>query len=225
VIHQIREAIRTVLTRTDSAAGIEWLRRHFIHHNKASYFVIPNLYSANAEDPKESQRALAINQLAGVLSDLDLVRWPEKLGWWTRLTKLKTLRSKSELDLLKHEESQASDTDLTKIRQEWLEKIGKTGNVALSEKDQEFMTADPLRNHGLFSKAERALTIAQWSAEARRDVEVFRIVDVDGLTPILMVLNEEAQRASSAPSDTGSGEPVDGGSLNEPKKGLPFFPA
>ncbi len=225
VVHQIREAIRTVLSRTDSAAGIEWLRRHFIHHNKASYFVIPNLYSANADNPVESQRALAINQLAGVFSDLDLVRWPEKLGLWTRLRRLKTLRSKSELDLLKLEESQASDTDLTKIRQDWLEKIGKTGNVALSEKDQEFMTADPLRNHGLFSKAERALTIAQWSAEARRDVEVFRIVDVDGLTPILMVLNEEAERAATGTNDSASGGPVDGGTLTEPKRELPFFPS
>jgi hypothetical protein len=224
VIHQIREAIRTVLSRTDNAAGIEWLRRHFIHHNKASYFVIPNLYSANSKDENESQRALAINQLAGVFSDLDLVRWPERLGVWTRLRRFKTLSSKSELDLLKLEESQASDTDLTKIRQEWLEKIGKTGNVALSEKDQEFMTADPLRNHGLFSKAERALTIAGWSAEARRDVEVFRIVDVDGLTPILMVLNEEAERAATPTRAPEPGGPVDGGTLNEPRRELPFFP-
>ena len=173
----------------------------------------------------ESQRALAINQLAGVFSDLDLVRWPEKLGLWTRLRRFKTLRSKSELDLLKLEESQASDTDLTKIRQEWLEKIGKSGNVALSEKDQEFMTADPLRNHGLFSKAERALTIAQWSAEARRDVEVFRIVDVDGLTPILMVLNEEAERAATTPREPGASGPVDGGNLSEAKRELPYFPS
>jgi hypothetical protein len=225
VVHQIREAIRTVLSRTDSAAGIEWLRRHFIHHNKASYFIIPNLYSANADDPIESQRALAINQLAGVFSDLDLVRWPEKLSLWQRLRIFKTLRSKSELDLLKREESQASDTDLTDIRKNWIKEIEKRGNVGLSEKDQEFMTADPLRNHGLFSKAERALTIAGWSAEARRDVEVFRIVDVDGLTPILMVLNEEAERARNAPRAPEPDVPVDGGSLNEPKPGLPYFPS
>jgi hypothetical protein len=216
VIHQIREAVRTVLARTDDKAGIEWLRRHFIHHNKASYFVIPNLYSANADDPVESQRALAINQLAGVLGDLDLVRWPAKLPIWKRRWP-KFWQRKTELDLLKHEESQESDTDLTNIRKEWIEEIKKGGKVALSDKDQEFMNADPLRNHGLFSKAERALTIAGWSAEARRDVEVFRVTDVDGLTPILMVLNEEAallpQRVvSPRPSPEGS---VDGGSLDE----------
>jgi hypothetical protein len=76
------------------------------------------------------------------------------------------------------------------------------------------MTADPLRNHGLFSKAERALTIAQWSAEARRDVEVFRIVDVDGLTPILMVLNEEAERIATTSLESGPGGTLQGGTLN-----------
>ena len=220
VIHQIREAIRTVLTRTDDRAGIEWLRRHFIHHNKASYFVIPNLYSANADDQIESQRALAINQLAGVFSDLDLVRWPQKLSLWQRRWKI--WKRKTELDVLKEEESQASDTDLTEIRKNWIKEIESRGNVALSEKDQEFMTADPLRNHGLFSKAERALTIAGWSAEARRDVEVFRVVDVDGLTPILMVLNEESERAKSSEKPAPSSGPINGGPLDSPPAQLTY---
>jgi hypothetical protein len=47
--------------------------------------------------------------------------------------------------------------------------------------------------YGLFSKAERALTIAGWSAPARRDIEVFRLVDTEGLTPLLMVLNADAE--------------------------------
>jgi hypothetical protein len=217
VVRQIREAIRTVLSRTDDKAGIEWLRRHFIHHNRASYLVIPNLYSANSDDPVEAQRALAINQLAGVLSDLDLVRWPEQLSIWKRRWP-KFWQRQNELDLLKKEENQASDTDLTAIRKQWIETIGKTGGVGLSEKDQEFISADPLRNHGLFSKAERALTIAGWSAEARRDVEVFRIVDVDGLTPILMVLNEEAEKAGPAARSAMEVGAADGGSPNEPPR-------
>jgi hypothetical protein len=217
VVRQIREAIRTVLSRTDDKAGIEWLRRHFIHHNKASYLVIPNLYSANSDDPVESQRALAINQLAGVLSDLDLVRWPQKLSIWKRRWP-KFWQRQNELDLLKKEENQASDTDLTAIRKQWIETIGKKGGVGLSEKDQEFIAADPLRNHGLFSKAERALTIAGWSAEARRDVEVFRIVDVDGLTPILMVLNEEAEKAATAPPNSSSLGVMADGSPHEPPR-------
>jgi hypothetical protein len=223
VVRQIREAIHTVLSRTDERAGIEWLRRHFIHHNKASYFVIPNLYSANADDPIESQRALAINQLAGVFNDLDLVCWPAKLTLWQR--RWKFWKRKTELDILKEEEALASDTDLTEIRKDWITEIERRGNVALSPKDQEFMTADPLRNHGLFSKAERALTIAGWSAEARRDVEVFRIVDVDGLTPILMVLNEEAERANSNTTAAGETVSIEGGTLRESSPLLPHFNA
>ena len=84
------------------------------------------------------------------------------------------------------------------------------------------MTADPLRNHGLFSKAERALTIAEWSAEARRDVEVFRVVDVDGLTPILMVLNEESERAKSPEKPAHPSGPVDGGPLDPPPAQLTY---
>jgi len=225
VIRQIRDAIRTVLDRTDDKAGIEWLRRHFIHHNKASYFVIPNLYSANADDPIESQRALAINQLAGVLSDLDLVRWPQRLRFWQRRWP-RFWQRKTELDILKREESQASDTDLTVIRKDWIREIEKAGKVGLSERDREFMEADPLRNHGLFSKAERALTIAGWSAEARRDVEVFRVVDVDGLTPILMVLNEEASASTSRsrPAPTPDALTPDTAAVDDPVRQITWRP-
>lgn len=50
------------------------MRRHFIHHDVCSYFVIPNLYSVDNVDGREELRALAINQLAGVLADLNLIR-------------------------------------------------------------------------------------------------------------------------------------------------------
>jgi hypothetical protein len=61
-------------------------------------------------------------------------------------------------------------------------------------------SAAPLRNHGLFSKAERALTIAGWSEQARRDVEVYRLVDTEGLTPILDVLNDGGTGSAASPS-------------------------
>jgi hypothetical protein len=54
-----------------------------------------------------------------------------------------------------------------------------------------------LRNHGLFSKAERALEIAGWSERARNDVEIFKLVASDGLTPLLMVLNEAHLRGAN----------------------------
>ncbi|MCZ7595717.1 MAG: hypothetical protein M5U16_13075 [Hyphomicrobium sp.] len=76
----------------------------------------------------------------------------------------------------------------------------------MTEEDQLFEKAQPIRNHGLFSKAERALTIAGWSEKARRDIEIFPLENVEGLTPILMVLaddgtfkaEEEAQAKAAA---------------------------
>ena len=72
---QINDAINTAIAR----AGVsrDWVHGHFIHHRDASYFVIPNLYAADPANKEESTRALAMNQLAGVLSDLGLVRWPK----------------------------------------------------------------------------------------------------------------------------------------------------
>ena len=174
----IQAAIATAIARAPEA-DIEWVRRHFIYHKTHSYLVIPNLYSCDSE--KEGAKALAMNQLAGVLDDLDLVEWP-KPGW-LKLTK-------SELQKLKDEEALESDTDLTSIRKSWLDKHGKTSGPDAEARDAAVRDAAPLRNHGLFSKAEKALTIAGWSEGARRDIEVYRLVDVEGLTPILDVLND-----------------------------------
>jgi hypothetical protein len=169
---QINAAIDTAIAR----AGVthDWVQGHFIHHKRASYFVIPNLYSCDPNDQKESSRALAMNQLAGVLSDLGLVRWPHKGRWMKR----------GEIDELKADEAQASGTDLAEIRKRWAEEK-KLDPQTLEHKDHA-----PIRNHGLFSKAERALQIAGWSQKAREDVEIFTLVEAEGLTPLLMVLNE-----------------------------------
>jgi hypothetical protein len=98
---------------------------------------------------------------------------------------------KGELDRLKAEEALTSDTDLSEIRKKWrkTEHLEPLPGSNFNER--------PIRNHGLFSKAERALEIAGWSETARDDVEIFRLVDAEGLTPLLMVLNE-------APSSGGS---------------------
>ena len=186
---QINAAIDTAIAR----AGVthEWVQGHFVHHKRASYLVIPNLYSCDPNDPKESQRALAMNQLAGVLSDLGLVRWPNKAVRW----RLK----KGELDELKADEAQGSTTDLAEIRKKWAEDK-KLDPATLEHKDDR-----PLRNHGLFSKAERALEIAEWSPKARRDIEIFTLVETEGLTPLLMVLNERPDQrypeGSKAPAE------------------------
>ncbi|MGE0851407.1 MAG: hypothetical protein AB7O44_17585 [Hyphomicrobiaceae bacterium] len=180
LIRQINDAIDTAIAR----AGVdrEWVRRHFIHHNMAAYFVIPNLYACDPDDKDEAAKAVAMNQLAGVLTDLELVRWPARGRRW--------LGQKSELEKLKREEDLASDTDLSEIKKKWREEGVRTTPSG----DR---TDGPMRNHGLFSKAERALQIAGWSERARNDIEIFRLVDAEGLTPLLMVLNESSSAKSA----------------------------
>ena len=183
---QINDAINTAVVRAPNA-NREWVRRHFIHHNKASYFVIPNLYSCDPNNEDEAAKALAMNQLAGVLSDLELVRWPKKGAGWGRFR-----LASGELEELKNEETYASDTDLSEIRKKWRDAKGLDPLPGGQDSDR------PIRNHGLFSKAERALEIAGWSAQARRDIEIFRLVDTEGLTPLLMVLNDGGNPQRSA---------------------------
>lgn len=182
VIRQIRAAVNTAIERAPGAT-MEWVRRHFIYHKRNSYLVIPNLYSCDPSNEQECSKALAMNQLAGVLDDLDLVRWPQRAPWW------KFFRS-GELEQLKAEEAAASDTDLSAIRKQWLKDHPKAEGEK-TEEDIAFEKAQPLRNHGLFSKAEKALTFAGWSERARRDIEIFPLEDVEGLTPILMVLADD----------------------------------
>jgi hypothetical protein len=212
IIQQLTAAISTAIKRAPGA-DMEWVRRHFIYHKRASYFVIPNLYSCDPDDPEEAAKAVAMNQLAGVLDDLDLVRWPNP-GWpnfgpWRVV--------KGELDVLKEEEGVGSDTDLTEIRQRWLKKIGQTeGGVTDADNDALIRDAKPIRNHGLFSKAERVLTIAGWSEKARRDIEIFRLVDTEGLTPLLMVLNEAVSgRDAATPGQVTEAPPL---RLQSPQK-------
>lgn len=182
IIQQLNGAIDTAINNAPGADR-EWVRRHFIHHRDRSYLVIPNLYSCDeAHDKNEPARGLAMNQLAGVLTDLDLVRWPQKGGKW--------FGRKGELEKLQAEERVASQTDLTDVRKERLKELEKSGDSVLDkEKADRIRTAEPLRNHGLFSKAEVALRLAGWSEKARRDVEIFPLVETEGLTPLLMVLN------------------------------------
>jgi hypothetical protein len=179
VIRHLTGAIETAVARAPRA-DLEWVRRHFIHHGGSSYFVIPNLYSVDQADKDEEFRALAMNQLAGVLDDLDLVRG----------------LSTFELRRFGREEMRDSYTDLTPFRQErsadeaaqgpptlWARWFGRTGWPPKGG-------GQHVRNHGLLSKAQRALDIAGWSATAQRDVEIFRLVDSEGLTPLLTLLNE-----------------------------------
>ncbi|HXF55490.1 MAG TPA: hypothetical protein VNK52_15355 [Hyphomicrobiaceae bacterium] len=196
VVRHLTSAFQTAIARAPGA-DLEWVRRHFIHHDGHSYFVIPNLWNAGREDgePKEEVkkanereelRALAMNQLAGVFSDLKLVRPVPS----------------SELKRLAKEEGRHSLTDLTPYRHAPEGEAGK-------ERPGPGRRGQRIRNHGLLSKAQRALDIAGWSERAQRDTEIFQLVDVEGLTPLLAVLNDGAQpaRGEEGHSD-GSAAPV-----------------
>jgi hypothetical protein len=180
VIEHLTQAIQTAIARAGEDADFEWVRRHFIHHDGASYFVIPNLYHAGS-DKKEELAALAINQLAGVFADMKLVR-PLK---------------PSEYKWLGKEERRNSYSNLAPFRQQW--NAEHPERLTPEDKAQARTGGDklkPLRNHGVLSKAQRALEIAGWSAPAQRDAEIFRLVDTGSLTPLLMVLNDAKANGS-----------------------------
>ncbi len=98
-----------------------------------------------------------MNQLAGVLDDLDLIR---------------TLRQ-GELRKARKEEERESRSV-----------VGNEGHM---------------KNHGLLSKCQRALDVSGWSKDAQKDIEVFRLTDTEGLTPLLLVLNESPNIGDSSP--------------------------
>ena len=220
VSRQINAAINTAIA---SAPGItrSWIRKHFIHHsgtysqwmpkkmhdsvsvtNSASYFVVPNLYSVEKSDtqdgPSDAEvRALAMNHLAGVLSDLDLIR----------------AISVKEAKHFIEEEKRTSRSDIGWVRKEHVKKQleeMKKGGASLEDikkyetENKAFLEAVRTRNHGIFSKAERAMRIAGWSERAAKDVVLFRLIDTEGLTPLLAVLdtaedeNDEKAEAQSA---------------------------
>src|SRR5439155_220920 len=129
-------------------------------------------------DPVTGRDLIAL--LATIVDDLGLLR----------------VLSKHELKRFGREEMRDSYTDLTPFRQErsaeaaaqgppklWARWFGATGWPPKGG-------GPHVRNHGLLSKAQRALDIAGWSPAAQRDVEIFRLVDSEGLTPLLTLLNE-----------------------------------
>ncbi|MEL7544153.1 MAG: hypothetical protein AAGJ70_10290 [Pseudomonadota bacterium] len=202
---QIRDAVMTAAQNIpgDDNADINWIRRHFINHDvrllyrgeigsivgddikdapwseapsgwfrrtqrrrNATWLVIPNLYSATTS---EKERALALNHLAGVLGDLGFVRWPTRHEYLS----------------LRAEERGDSITDLSNIRKIAAEKQNLEG-----ERRDEIDSAVAERNHGLFSKAQKTLEFNGWSPGAQSDIELFKLTDKDGLTPLLDVLND-----------------------------------
>ena len=140
-----------------------------------------------------------MNQLAGVFDDLKLV----------------IALKGDELKKFGEEERRESYTDLNRYRDE--NDDGVTGRIVAKPglfgrlKAKNAAPASPsadastpggkrMRNHGLLSKAQRTLDIAGWSKAAQGDVEIFRLVDTEGLTPLLSVLNEATLERAKPPA-------------------------
>jgi len=178
VIRQLSSAFETAISRAPGV-DLDWVRRHFLHHGDCSYFVIPNIYSVD-QDEQEQLRALSINQLAGVLANLGLIR----------------PLSDNELKKFGREETRPSVSDLKALEQRHVRTMAaaETSRVPwrnwLPTTFSDLNKKDAPRRHGLLSKAQRTLDIVGWSAAAQSDVEIFRLVDCEGLTPLLALFNE-----------------------------------
>jgi hypothetical protein len=215
VVRQIEAAINTAINRAPDA-NIEWVRRHFLHHDGSSYFVIPNLYGIPQDGPdskNEELRALAINQLAGVFDDLKLVvaLKPDELK---KFGLQERRMSYTDLNRYRKSDNDSEIFDPVNERTGWLGRLtkAKDGDASASARSGD----KPLRNHGLLSKAQRTLDIAGWSQTAQGDVEIFRLVDTEGLTPLLSVLNEASlERGSIRPDEPTQSHP-DAGSSTKP---------
>jgi hypothetical protein len=194
VVRHLTSAFQTAIARAPGA-DLDWVRRHFIHHDGHSYFVIPNLWSAAREENQKDEelRALAMNQLAGVFADLKLVR---------ALTPY-------ELKRFAKEEGRYSYSDLTPYRHQQEPAQASTQSPGPGRAGQR------IRNHGLLSKAQRALDIAGWSPRAQQDVEIFQLVDVEGLTPLLAVLNEATPSEGGEQAQSASAEASRAARLSE----------
>ena len=173
---QIRERHRHRDLARARASTLDWVHGHFIHHGGASYFVIPNLFRVDKANEDEQQRAIAMNQLAGVFSDMKLIRGDEREG---------IEGGRQGGGAREPHRPQCLQGGVPRARRR--RKAGRCANCATTSRRR-------IRNHGLFSKAERALDIAGWSERAKSDVEVFRIIDVEGLTPLLDVLTDPPAR-------------------------------
>ncbi len=185
------DAVKTATAQTDDGADIIWVRKHLVHHGNTSYFVVPDFAWSNDQDDKEAKRAIAVNQLAGVLLNLGVTKqltpgWPKRqpYGIWGR-TWWRPIRG--QLEKIIAEESLSSDTDLKQIESKW----AKQNQVTSNTDDAQPGTAAH-RNKGLLSKANKALAMAEWSPAARSDFEIYPLNDKEGLTELLRALNTAA---------------------------------
>ncbi|MEL6978928.1 MAG: hypothetical protein AAGM38_09645 [Pseudomonadota bacterium] len=203
-------------------ANLDWVRRHFFSHRGLPYFVIPDL---SAWDPQgdDGRKALALNQLAGVMSELSLIQPLDRsrISLW-RGYKRDLSRYESEarlaeaIDAASRVVGRRSYAELVKIREAEAaagDDAAKARVDALPEHDFQ----NTLRRFGVRSTVEfrkyrpefvaravAALKISEWEGVASRAPEVYFVYHPEGIEPLLTVLEkgeftETGAKPASAP--------------------------
>jgi hypothetical protein len=147
----------SMIVRTPGVDAI-WVRKFFLYHAGGAYFIVPRLSQVEFNENESEHKAIAMNQLAGVFSDLRLIR---PMG-------------KKELEEAGKEEARANLADLNAYKEAFREQEKKEGRPVRELREDEKRR---IRNHGLFSNAERMLVMAGWKEQASSAPEIFRLVD------------------------------------------------
>ena len=192
---EVKRAVSVTMNRTGK--DLTWIKKHLFAHGDRVYFAIPNYYSCL----NEASIAKA--------EDDELIRWGEvsekeraEQGWQEVVRgKLRDEIDGDELDrgqalnllagvlaasrlirLLKERELEKARADEERRSQSIMPRFD----------ENEKATYETIRNHGVLSKARHALKDAGWSRNARKDAEIYILLDSkhEGLSAFLRTLNE-----------------------------------
>ena len=186
-ISRTRRAIRTALaTRLDGddAVTLGWVRRHIIHHigihGRRASWLSPAAHDATTAANTAS--FFIIPNLGSIPRGAN--------GALDEGEERRALVLNQVAGVLadKHYIRALSERELDYARKE------------MTKKARTRLGSEELENIGLIAKAHRVLEMAGWSTGASDDPEIFRLVAVDGLLPLLTILDETAAPDSADPS-------------------------
>jgi hypothetical protein len=134
----------------------------------------------SAEEREADRIKPLVNQLAGVLADLHLIR-PLTSSELKRFGREETRSNMTDLRAIEAQDARGGRLSREVSKLPWTQWLPATLNQTHNGGG---------RHHGLLSKAQRVLHIAGWSPAAQDEIEIFRLVDCEGLTPLLALFNE-----------------------------------
>ncbi|MCI4665485.1 MAG: hypothetical protein MRY74_12255 [Neomegalonema sp.] len=188
---ELRMAIADLRKRAN--VDDEWIKSHFVFHVARNYLVVPNVYSCLGRDIVEKAHAKEILEWAE--SDAD----PGDEAAVTK-ARQKLLEDIHEDEGLK---GRALNTFVAKLHD--LKLIRAPGSLAMWMARREERrwsrsnVEDKVRNHALLSKARHQLKHMRWSQQARKDLEVYELIDIEGFIPFMKAFQpSEGPKESSA---------------------------